>query len=111
MTDFSPAVRAADLRPDQPVLVALEHGRALIARRADGSIVAFSPLCPHQLGDLSQGDCHGDIIECPVHGYGFDLGSGACAYPREDYALRFFDVVVDEGWVRVRVPRPKWMED
>lgn len=108
---FSPAVRTADVVPGRPVLVQLERGRALIVRRADGSIAAFSPLCPHQLGDLSKGDCHGDVIECPVHGYGFDVRTGACVYPREEYALRFFDVRVEDGWVHVRVPRPKWMED
>lgn len=110
-SDFSPAIRAADLSPGRPVLARLERGRALIVRRADGSIAAFSPLCPHQLGDLSMGDCRGDAIECPVHGYVFDLRTGACVYPREAHALRFFDVRVEEGWVHVRVPRPKWMED
>lgn len=42
----------------------------------DGELLVHSVLCPHLLGPL--GDCEicGGELECPWHGYRFDLRSG-----------------------------------
>ena len=44
----------------------------------DGKLIAFSTRCAHQLGPLGEGRIEGGIVECPWHGYRFDVASGKC---------------------------------
>jgi nitrite reductase/ring-hydroxylating ferredoxin subunit len=42
----------------------------------EGSIVAFSALCPHWLGPLDETPLEGAIVRCPWHDYRFDVRTG-----------------------------------
>ncbi|GAA6138113.1 hypothetical protein NBRC116583_18600 [Arenicella sp. 4NH20-0111] len=39
---------------------------------------AFSAVCPHRLGPLNQGKIIDGSVECPWHGYRFEISSGRC---------------------------------
>jgi nitrite reductase/ring-hydroxylating ferredoxin subunit len=41
-------------------------------------LVAFSARCAHQMGPLAEGRIEGGVVECPWHGYRFDIRSGEC---------------------------------
>jgi len=41
----------------------------------DGEIVVYSLVCPHLLGPLGEGRLRDGVIECPWHGYRFDVRS------------------------------------
>lgn len=68
-------------------LAALPDGEAAFATfgdedvalfRRDDEIFAIGNQCPHQGGNLCDGFVEGDIVTCPLHGWEFDLRSGAC---------------------------------
>jgi len=42
----------------------------------DNKLTAFSSMCPHMLGPLNEGNLHNGVVECPWHGYKFDIVSG-----------------------------------
>jgi nitrite reductase/ring-hydroxylating ferredoxin subunit len=44
----------------------------------EGKLVAFSTRCAHLMGPLSEGRIEGGVVECPWHGYQFDIASGVC---------------------------------
>jgi len=44
----------------------------------DGKLVAFSARCAHLMGPLGEGLIEGGVVECPWHGYRFDIRSGEC---------------------------------
>ena len=44
----------------------------------DGKLVAFSTRCAHLMGPLGDGRIEGGVVECPWHGYQFDIASGEC---------------------------------
>jgi nitrite reductase/ring-hydroxylating ferredoxin subunit len=44
----------------------------------DGKLVAFSARCAHLMGPLGEGRIEGGVVECPWHGYRFDIRSGVC---------------------------------
>jgi|ECHvirMinimDraft_2_1075157.scaffolds.fasta_scaffold05958_2 nitrite reductase/ring-hydroxylating ferredoxin subunit len=84
----------------------------LIARVGD-QVYCFSPFCPHKGGLLERGkilpECR---IECPLHGYVFDLHNGkpvlitySPSYGkwRETGDLQVFPVLLSKGKVHVRV--------
>ena len=44
----------------------------------DGKLVAFSARCAHLMGPLGEGRIENGVVECPWHGYRFDIRSGQC---------------------------------
>jgi nitrite reductase/ring-hydroxylating ferredoxin subunit len=44
----------------------------------DGKLVAFSTRCAHLMGPLGEGRIEGRVVECPWHGYRFDIASREC---------------------------------
>ena len=67
----------AGLPPGQTALVTVNGEDVALLRRGD-EIFAIGNECPHQGGSLSDGFIEGDIVTCPLHGWEFDLRSGAC---------------------------------
>jgi nitrite reductase/ring-hydroxylating ferredoxin subunit len=64
----------ADLRGRLPLDLEL-GGRPVRLVELAGELVAYASACPHQLGPLGPGGAPGEL-ECPWHGYRFDLASG-----------------------------------
>jgi nitrite reductase/ring-hydroxylating ferredoxin subunit len=48
----------------------------------EGVPCAIEDACNHAGASLSEGDRLGDCVECPMHGYLFELGSGRLVRPR-----------------------------
>jgi nitrite reductase/ring-hydroxylating ferredoxin subunit len=46
--------------------------------KLDGELQAFSTTCPHMLGPLQDSAIEQGIVECPWHGYQFDVRSREC---------------------------------
>jgi nitrite reductase (NADH) small subunit len=67
----------AGLAPGQSALGRVNGEDVALFRRGD-EIFAIGNECPHQGGSLSDGLVEGDIVTCPLHGWEFDLRSGAC---------------------------------
>ena len=55
-----------------------ERGRRFRIVEVDGKLVAHSTVCPHTLGPLGTTIVTNGIIECPWHGYRFDIATGEC---------------------------------
>ena len=48
----------------------------------DGAPVAIEDACNHAGASLAEGDRKGVCVSCPMHGYLFDLRTGALVQPR-----------------------------
>ena len=86
------------------------NGFVVLMRLAEDEVRAFTPICPHANGDLSYGAYFGGAIECPLHGWRFDVRTGACVEPVGSSPLRTFPIRIDDGVVAVEIARPKWMD-
>lgn len=93
----------------QPIEVA--GVRMLLARLADGTVIAFGPTCPHQLLPLATGSIWNDTIDCPNHHYTFDARTGknvfpANVFPRERSVklkgIPIYPAHEEDGWVWVK---------
>jgi len=79
-----------------------EHEIALF--RVDGRYHAVENRCPHRGGYLADGIVRGGQVLCPLHGWGFDLATGACS-TRPGEEVRCFEVSeVEGGEVSIVVP-------
>jgi nitrite reductase (NADH) small subunit len=92
------AIKVLDLTalaPGAVELVTVDGEDVALFRRGD-EIFALGNLCPHQGGSLCDGFVEGDIAICPLHGWEFDLRSGACmTVPGE--SVPFYAVTVKDG--------------
>src|SRR5207245_5688190 len=61
------------------------HGVEVAVFRCQNRIHAIQNRCPHEGGALSGGTLDGGDVICPLHGYRFNLETGACS---TDPALR-----------------------
>jgi nitrite reductase/ring-hydroxylating ferredoxin subunit len=55
-----------------------ERGRRFRIVELDGKLFAHSTVCPHTLGPLGTATVTNGIIECPWHGFRFDITTGKC---------------------------------
>src|SRR6266545_3617681 len=85
----------AALPPGQAALVTVDGEDVALFRRGD-EIFAIGNQCPHQGGNLCDGFVEGDIVICPLHGWEFDLRSGACMTVPGESVPRY-RVTVDKG--------------
>ena len=78
-------------------------GRDIAVFNLGGEIVAIGNECPHASGSLGHGPLDGEIVICPMHGWEFDVRSGACmtvpgeSVPRYPVRLDGGRILVDLG--------------
>jgi nitrite reductase (NADH) small subunit len=89
----------AVLAPGQTELVTVDGEDVALFRRGE-EVFAIGNQCPHQGGNLCDGIVEGDIVTCPLHGWEFDLRSGACMTVPGESVTRYA-VSIDDGAVLV----------
>jgi nitrite reductase/ring-hydroxylating ferredoxin subunit len=55
-----------------------QHGRRFRIVEFEGKLIAHATVCPHSLGPLANTAIIEGVIECPWHGFRFDLATGNC---------------------------------
>ena len=87
----------AALPPGKSALVSAGRTEVALFRRGE-EIFAIGNECVHQGGSLCDGQVEGDIVICPLHGWEFDLRSGACMTVPGESVPRFL-VTVEDGTI------------
>jgi nitrite reductase (NADH) small subunit len=91
-------VKVLDLAslPDGGVELVVVDGLDVALFRRGDEIFAIGNECAHKGGNLCDGRIEDDIVTCPLHGWEFDLRSGACmTIPGE--SVPRFAVSVEDG--------------
>lgn len=105
-----------ELRPGDRKVVQLE-GREIGVFNVDGEYVAYSNWCSHQSGPVCEGNTtgtyeasfdretleyelewckEGHILNCPWHGWEYDVRNGSCL-SRQKVKLPSYPVSVEDG--------------
>jgi len=101
--EFVAVASAEDVPPG--TIAAVRVGDEDIAlAHCDGGFYAVQGHCLHLQGPLGEGRLEGCVLTCPWHGWQYDVRTGQNEF---DLAiqLRTYDVQVDDGEVRVLLPR------
>jgi 3-phenylpropionate/trans-cinnamate dioxygenase ferredoxin component len=100
---YYPTVPADTIQQDRITAVQVD-GRPLILTRVDGVIHAVSARCPHAAADLTKGSLYRGRIECPDHGYRFDVRTGRTLWPEDEVCrLKRYAVKEEGGVVKVKL--------
>lgn len=96
--------RIADLPPG--ACRSVEVGELAIALfNVEGTIYALNNTCPHAGGPLGEGFLDGTIVECPWHGWRYNVRTGEKP-ENPDIKVPCYRVLVENGTIRVRLPGP-----
>ena len=90
-------VKVADLAAlpaRKPTLVSV-NGLEVMVYRAGDEVLAIGNECPHQGGSLCDGWVEGEIAVCPLHGWEFDVRTGACMTVPGERVPRYAATVED----------------
>ena len=100
MDGFLKIVPLSELADRRPREVQVD-GFNLVVVRADKEVYAFENRCPHQqFSLLHQGVIDGCTITCPMHGWTFDMESGAAT--NGNGRLKKFDLRCSDGWIWIQ---------
>lgn len=93
MTDLVRVAKVSEVPPgSSKVVVVFGHPVALF--NVDGSFHAVSNVCLHRGGPVGEGVLDGSVVTCPMHGWEYDVRTGAnVANPMA--RLRTYPVRVD----------------
>jgi nitrite reductase/ring-hydroxylating ferredoxin subunit len=106
-----------ELGPGEMRAVEVDGIEIVVVRTPGGTYRALRDRCPHYGATLSHGDLQpyteeagvgayhvvADrfVIECPWHGYEFDVDDGRCPADPTRLRVRSYDVAVEDGVVYV----------
>jgi nitrite reductase (NADH) small subunit len=83
---------------------AVDGTQVAVYRLRDGSLRALAAVCPHKGGPLADGLMDGRVVVCPLHGYTYDLSTGA-ELGGNDAVCAFAVTAADDGTVVVETGR------
>jgi nitrite reductase/ring-hydroxylating ferredoxin subunit len=104
-------VAASSAVPTAPPFLEVRVARStlLLARRSDGSVVAFPAACPHLGQPLRRAELEGTVVTCRHHRYRYALTDGRCVWPGgpQDEPLQLHEAgeVGGRVWVRPSADR------
>ena len=75
MTDFVTVAKVEDIPPGTGHTIEV-HGVWIALFNVQGSFYAIDNTCPHAGGPLGEGHLDGCVVECPWHGWRFNVQTG-----------------------------------
>jgi nitrite reductase (NADH) small subunit len=75
LTDFVTVARVEDIPPGTGRTIEV-HGVWIALFNVQGSFYAIDNTCPHAGGPLGEGHLNGCVVECPWHGWRFNVQTG-----------------------------------
>ncbi len=96
-----PVLRADEVPAGEARVVGVGE-KQLAVYNVGGEFLATANACVHQGGYLGDGFLDGEVVICPLHGWQFNVRSGACL-TRPGQQVKAYEVRVREGQVEVLV--------
>ncbi len=103
MMKFVPVAKLSDLEPGSCLSVEAEGGTLVALFNVDGIVYALDNACPHAGGPLGEGVLAGEIVECPWHGWQFNVRTGVRT-DNPDFRVACYEVKIEENVIKVSLP-------
>lgn len=94
----------ASLKPGQGRTVHVQ-GREFALFFHEGEFFALDDICPHRGASLGSGQLEAGGVACPMHGWTFDVKTGACQN-NPDRPVKSHPTRIENGQVQILVPSP-----
>lgn len=98
----APIAKLADLEPGSCLSAEIE-GIGVALFNVSGTIYALDNTCPHAGGPLGEGTLNGNIVQCPWHGWRYDVRTGERP-ENPDFRVACYPVRVEANLILVSIP-------
>jgi nitrite reductase/ring-hydroxylating ferredoxin subunit len=101
MSDFTDVADADSLPPGHGRTVHV-RGREFAIWNFEGQFHCLDDVCPHRGASLGAGMLDAGTVYCPLHGWGFDVRTGACT-TGADRSVETHPTRVENGKVQIQL--------
>jgi nitrite reductase/ring-hydroxylating ferredoxin subunit len=91
-----------DIPEGRSATVILDDGSEIAVFNLGGKLFGLENFCPHKGYPLADSKIYGTMLECGLHGWRFDVGTGACI-TKPDCSIESYEVFEEDGKLRVRI--------
>ena len=99
---YRDVAKLEDLEPGTCLSVEIDDAPGVALFNVDGEILALNNTCPHAGGPLGEGTLDGEVVECPWHGWEFNVRTGQCIEnPTPEWAVPCYRTRVENGIIQV----------
>jgi nitrite reductase (NADH) small subunit/3-phenylpropionate/trans-cinnamate dioxygenase ferredoxin subunit len=102
MSKFVPVARLSEIPPGTGRTVEV-NGVRIALFNVDGTFYAVDNTCPHAGGPLGEGKLKEAIVECPWHGWRFDVRTGQREH-NPSFEVPCCRVHVEDGQILLALP-------
>jgi nitrite reductase/ring-hydroxylating ferredoxin subunit len=82
--------------------VKLKDGSEVALFNIGGKFHAIENFCPHKAYPLADSRTYGNIVECDLHSWRFDVRTGEC-FTKKDCSIEAYEVKVEDGLIKILV--------
>ena len=90
------------LPPERGATIQLKSGGEIALFNVGGKFYAIENFCSHKGVPLADARLYGNIVECDMHGWRFDVTNGKC-FTNTNCSIESYEVVIEEEWVKIIV--------
>ena len=102
---YHDVAKLEDLEQGTCLSIELDDAPGVALFNVDGEILALDNTCPHAGGPLGEGTLDGEVVECPWHGWEFNVRTGQCIEnPTPEWAVPCYQTRVENGIIQVAFP-------
>lgn len=82
--------------------VQLKGGGELALFNVGGKFHAIENFCPHKGAPLADSRLYGNIVECDLHGWRFDVRNGEC-FTKKSCSIESYEVLIEDEMIKIIV--------
>jgi nitrite reductase/ring-hydroxylating ferredoxin subunit len=94
--------KTTNLPEGRGATVQLKNGAEIALFNVNGNFYAVENFCPHRGNPLADSRIYGHFVECDVHGWQFDLRSGACL-TNEECPIETYEVTIEDETIKLLI--------
>lgn len=98
MSDLS----LSQLAQNKPIRLE-KNGQSICVARIGDEVFAIGDTCTHSEASLSEGELEGTVVECWLHGAGFDMRTGEAVSLPATEPVKSYPVRIDADAVTIEV--------
>ncbi len=94
--------RASDVPAGRGATVKLKNGKEVALFNVNGNFHAIENFCPHKAYPLADSRLFGNVVECDLHGWRFDVRNGEC-FTKKGCSLESYEVLIEDEMIKILV--------
>ena len=94
--------RVEAVPPGRGATVRLKDGTEIALFNVNGKFHAIENFCPHKAYPLADSRLYGNIVECDLHAWRFDVRSGECL-TKKNCSIESYKVVIEDEMIKILV--------